>query len=79
MFQIRCWYNKGHDNQNKVEHIAIRCSNCEKKTDSSMDDMNTEYNDITTSFVLNKVLHHIGMSRIIKTKKHLEYDMYKHY
>ena len=50
-----------------------------KKTDSSMDDMNTEYNDITTSFVLNKVLHHIGMSRIIIKKKHLEYDMYKHY
>ena len=30
MIQNRCWYNKGHDDQNKVEHIAIRCSNCGK-------------------------------------------------
>ena len=68
MVQIHCWYNKGHDDQNKVEHIAIRCSNCGKQTDSSMDDMNTKYQDITTSFVLNIVLHHIGMSWIIKKK-----------
>ena len=30
MIQISCWYNKGHDDQNKVEHIAIRCINCGK-------------------------------------------------
>ena len=30
MFQIRCWYNKGHDDKNKVESIATRCSNCGK-------------------------------------------------
>ena len=28
--------------------------------------------------MLNKVLHHVGMSLIIKTNKHLEYDMGKH-
>ena len=31
MFQIPCWYNNGHDDQNKVENIAIRCSNCGNK------------------------------------------------
>ena len=36
------------------------------------------YKDIITLFVLNKVLHRVGMSWIIKTNKHLEYDMDKH-
>ena len=42
MFHISCWY-KGHDDQNKVENISIRCSNCGKKTIISMDNMNTTY------------------------------------
>ena len=43
-----------------------------------MDNMNTTYQYIITSFVLNKVLHHVCMLWIIETKQHLEYDMYKH-
>ena len=31
MLQMRFWYNKGHNDQNRVENIAIRCSNCGKK------------------------------------------------
>ena len=78
MFQIRCWYNKGLDDQNKVEHIATRCSNCGKENGLYMTSMNTNYKDITTTFVFNTVLHHVVMSRIIKTSKHLEYDIDKH-
>ena len=66
MFHISCLYNKGHDDQNKVEYISIRCSNCVKETGVSVDNMNTKYKDIITSFVLNTVLHHVGMSWIIK-------------
>ena len=54
MFQIRCWYNKGNDDKNKVEHSAIRCSNCGKQTGSYMDNMNTKYKDIITTFVFNR-------------------------
>ena len=43
-----------------------------------MDNMNTKYKDIITSFVLNTVLHHVGMSWIIETKTYLEYDKDKH-
>ena len=43
-----------------------------------MDNMNNSYQDITTSFVLNTVLHHVGMLWIIETNQHLEYDMDKH-
>ena len=62
MFQMCCWYNKGADDQNKVEHISIRCSNCGKETYLSMDNMNTKYKDIITSFVFNTVLHPVGVS-----------------
>ena len=50
MFQIYCWYNQGHDDQNKVENIAIRCINCEKETMISMDNMNTTHQNIIPSF-----------------------------
>ena len=40
-----------------------------------MKNMNTHYKDILTSFVLNMVLHRVGMSWIIKTNKDLGYDM----
>ena len=65
MFQIRCWYKKGYDDENKVENIAIRCSNCGKETMIYMDNMNTTYQDIITSFVLNTMLHHVGVLWII--------------
>ena len=74
LFYICCWYNKGHDDQNKVEHIAIRCSNCWGETGSSMD-MNTKYKDIITLFLLSTVLHHFGISWIIEINKQLEYNM----
>ena len=65
MFKIRCWYNPVEDDQNKVENIAIRCGNFGKETMISMDKMNTTYQDISTSFVLNTMLHHVGMLWII--------------
>ena len=44
----------------------------------SMDNMNTKYKYIITSFFLNTLWHHIGMSGIIKANKQLEYDIDKH-
>ena len=43
-----------------------------------MDNMNTTYQDIIPSFVLNTVLQHFGMLWIIETHEQLKYDMYKH-
>ena len=43
-----------------------------------MDNMNTIYQDIITLFVLNTVLHHVGMLCLIETNQHLKYDMDKH-
>ena len=65
MFEICCWYNPGEDYQNTSENIAIRCGNCGKEKMISMDNMNTTYQDIITLFVLNTILHHVGILRII--------------
>ena len=43
-----------------------------------MENINTAYQDIITLFVLNVVLHHVGMLWIIETHEQLKYDMYKH-
>ena len=58
--------------------IAIRCINCGKETGLYMDNMNTNYKNITTSFVFNTLLHHICISKIIETLEQLKSDIYNH-
>ena len=43
-----------------------------------MDSINTNYKNIVTLFVLNKLSHHVGMSWIIEPNEQLNYDIYKH-
>ena len=43
-----------------------------------MKNMNTNYNYIITQFVLNKILHRVGMSWIIETSQQLKYEIDKH-
>ena len=42
-----------------------------------MDMLDTTYQDIITTFVLNKMLHHVSMILIIETHEQLQYDMDK--
>ena len=72
------WYDNEPDDQNNVENVAIRCSNCGKETSLYMKNMNINYKYIITSFVLNTVLHRVVMSWIIETHENLKYDMEKH-
>ena len=43
-----------------------------------VDNSNTTYQDIITTFVLDKMLHHVGMLWIIETHEKLKYDTEKH-
>ena len=43
-----------------------------------VDNLNTTYQDIITTFVLNTILHHVGMLWKIETHEQLKYDMEKH-
>ena len=40
--------------------------------------LNDTYQYIITNFVLNTILHHVGMLWIIETHEKLQYDMDKH-
>ena len=77
-FQMRMWYDKENIEENVVDIIYIRCSNCGKTTVSYVKSSNIDYKDIITKFVLNTVLHHVGMSCIIETNQQSEYDIDKH-
>ena len=43
-----------------------------------VDNLNTTYQDIITTFVLNTILHHVSMLWIIVIHEQLQYDMDKH-
>ena len=60
-----------------MDIIAISCINCGKETGLSMDIMNKNSKYIITEFLLNTLLHHVGMSWIIETHKQLKYDTKK--
>ena len=40
-----------------------------------MDLLDNTYQEIITTFVLNTMLHHVGMIRIIENHEELKYDM----
>ena len=62
MFKIKCWGNPREYYQNKiVETFDIRCSYCGKETMIDVDILDITYQEIITTFVLNTMLHHIGM------------------
>ena len=43
-----------------------------------VDHLNTTYQDIITTFLLNTILHHVGILWKIETREQLQYDMEKH-
>ena len=63
------------DLKQKVVKVGIRCSNYGKETVMYVENFNKTYQDIITTFVLNKMLHHVGMLRIIENYEDLKYDM----
>ena len=67
MFKIKCWYNMGGSERNKAVKIAIRCGNCGKETMIDVDNLNTTYQYKIKTFLLNTMLHHVGMLWIIET------------
>ena len=55
--------------------VAIRCSNCGHEKMIDVDHLKTTYQDIITTFLLNKMSHHVGILWIIENHEQLKYDM----
>ena len=41
-----------------------------------MDNFNNTYQDIITTFLLNTMLHHVGILWTVESHEQLQYDMY---
>ena len=50
----------------------------ENKKLIDVDNLNTTYQNIIKTFVLNTMFHYVGMLWIIETHEKLQYDMDKH-
>ena len=70
MFELRLLSDK-----EKLDVISIRCINFKRETSLYLKD--TTFDEMITKFVLNKILHHVGMSWIISTNKEMEYEINK--
>ena len=67
MFKIKCWWNqREYDIKQTLVKISIRCSNCGKETMIDVENFNTTYQDIITTFILNAILYHFDVLWIIK-------------
>ena len=72
MFQLCIFYDKENEEENFVEAISIKC---DKDTGLYLKD--TIIEEIITTFVLNAILYHVGMSWIIYSKKKMFYEIEK--
>ena len=55
--------------------MYLKCVNCKKETGLNSETGFKEfYDEVITQFLLNAMLHHVGMSWIIITKKEMDYN-----
>ena len=59
-----------------MDVVSIKCINCKIEAGlNSGTNFTWVYDEIITKFVLNAILHHVGISWIISSSKELEYEM----
>ena len=58
-----------------MEAISIRSINCKKETGFYLGTSTLE--EMITKFVLNAIIHHVGMSWIICSNEEIKYEMDK--
>ena len=74
MFKMRLFDDKQDEEGKVVDIIAIRCIICNKK---SLYLTNSTIEEIMTKFLLNAILHHVGMSWIICSNEEMFYEVDK--
>ena len=58
----------------ELDVLSIKCINCKRETGLDSETIFTwVYDKIVTKFVLNAMLHHVGMSWIISSNQEMEY------
>ena len=71
MFEICLSYKKGI-----LDIISLNCTNCKRETGlDSEKNFSWLIDEVITKFVLNSILHHVGMSWITSSNKEMKYEM----
>ena len=73
MFQLRLFYDKKYKEEKYLEAMAINCINCNKNAGLCIKNRTIE--GIITKFVLNSILHHVGMPWIICSNNEMFYEI----
>ena len=61
---------------NDLNVFSLKCIHCKKETGLNSETPFTwVYDQVITKFVLNAMLHHVGMSWIISPNQEMDYDM----
>ena len=60
------------ETEEKLDAIYIRCINFKKETGLYL--QNSTFEEMITKFVLNEILHHVGMSWIIRSNYEMKYE-----
>ena len=63
------------DDRDKLGYISISCINCKKETGLYLETSTLE--EMISKFVLNTILHHVGISWIISSSNEIKYEMEK--
>ena len=71
MFQLHIFDDKIYKTY-FLEYVGIKCRDCNKETGLYLKD--TIIEEITTQFVLHKILHHLGMPMIICSNNEMLYE-----
>ena len=72
MFEIRLSYNEGI-----LDVVSLKCINCKIETCLYSKTNSWVFDEVITKFVLNAILHHVGMSWIISYNKEMKYKINK--
>ena len=72
MFEICLSYKEGI-----LYVVSLKCINCKRETGSDSKTNSWVFDEVITKFLLNAILHHVGMSYIISSNKEMNYEMDK--
>ena len=57
-----------------LDEVSLKCINCKISTGLKTKSGKEFYDKMITPFVMNSMLHHVGMSWTISSKKEMDYD-----
>ena len=70
---MHLFYYKYNEEEIVLEDVAIKCINCVRITGLFLKDKTVK--EMITKFVLNTVLHHVGLFWIISLNKQMKYEI----